>query len=63
MCGISAVLNKNTHYAIYNDLYNSLLNLQHRGQESCGFITFSYLTNILLIFIIIYFFKKINNFY
>ena len=46
MCGISAVLNKNIHYAIYNDLYNSLLNLQHRGQESCGFITFSYLTNM-----------------
>ena len=46
MCGISAVLNKNTHYAIYNELYNSLLNLQHRGQESCGFITFSYLTKM-----------------
>jgi len=41
MCGITAIINK-SNYNIYYELYISLLNLQHRGQESCGFLTYSF---------------------
>ena len=38
MCGIVGIF---TSYNMVNDLYNSLLSIQHRGQESSGFIIFS----------------------
>lgn len=39
MCGISGIISINLN--ILNELYKSLFNLQHRGQESSGFILFS----------------------
>lgn len=39
MCGIVGILDKTNN--IVNILYNSILNLQHRGQHSSGFIFFS----------------------
>ena len=35
MCGISGIISK---YNIYQDLYESLFHLQHRGQDSCGMV-------------------------
>ena len=40
MCGITAVFSKNDN--IFNEAYESLYHLQHRGQDSFGF---SYLDN------------------
>lgn len=40
MCGISGILSLNNKN-ITGNLYKSLFNLQHRGQESSGFIVFS----------------------
>ena len=39
MCGIVAVLDIADN--VNNLLYNSLFNIQHRGQECSGFIIFS----------------------
>ena len=39
MCGISGVLSININ--IVDLLYKSLFNLQHRGQESSGFLFYS----------------------
>ena len=40
MCGISGVISKQSQN-IRDILYNLLFNLQHRGQDSSGFIMFS----------------------
>ncbi len=39
MCGIAGILSLNNN--IMTELYKSLFNLQHRGQESSGFVVFS----------------------
>ena len=46
MCGIGAIIHNDTSYNIINDLYDILLNLQHRGQESSGFITYSFINKL-----------------
>ena len=38
MCGITALISKEK--SIFNDLYESLYHLQHRGQDSFGFSYF-----------------------
>ena len=43
MCGISAIIDISNNN-IVDDLYKSLFYLQHRGQQSSGFIFFSSLT-------------------
>lgn len=39
MCGITGIISNEEN--IINELYESLFNLQHRGQNSSGFITYS----------------------
>ena len=34
MCGISAILYKNKNNGL--EIYESLLSIQHRGQDGCG---------------------------
>ena len=40
MCGVGAVIHKDKNSNINNILYELLFNLQHRGQDSSGFVTF-----------------------
>ena len=39
MCGITGIISNEEN--IITELYESLFNLQHRGQNSSGFITYS----------------------
>lgn len=39
MCGVIGIISLNQQVSF--DLYNGLLDLQHRGQDTCGMITFS----------------------
>jgi amidophosphoribosyltransferase len=45
MCGIGAVIHKSAN--ISNILYELLFNLQHRGQDSCGLMSYDSITNNL----------------
>ena len=41
MCGITGIISKivnTTNNQVKNDLYASLLNIQHRGQDACGYV-------------------------
>ncbi len=39
MCGITGIISKNDiNSQLNSDLYESLLNIQHRGQDACGYI-------------------------
>ena len=39
MCGITGIISKNgINEEINYDLYESLLNIQHRGQDACGYV-------------------------
>ncbi len=40
MCGITGIINKNNNIIL--SLYESLTNIQHRGQESSGIVTYSF---------------------
>tara|TARA_B100001093_G_scaffold514877_1_gene589945 strand:- start:2484 stop:3878 length:1395 start_codon:yes stop_codon:yes gene_type:complete len=40
MCGIAGIIHKNNMKNIKKNLYEILFNLQHRGQDSSGFITY-----------------------
>ena len=46
MCGITAALHESND--IIKILYESLFNLQHRGQEASGIISFSIKTKKLI---------------
>ena len=37
MCGVIGIISLNQQVSF--DLYNGLLDLQHRGQDTCGMIT------------------------
>jgi amidophosphoribosyltransferase len=45
MCGIGAILHKNNDYNINKILYEMLFNLQHRGQDSSGFVIYNKISN------------------
>ena len=47
MCGICGIINKNNNVNITGVLYDCLFNLQHRGQESSGIITYSFINKKL----------------
>ena len=40
MCGITGIISKakDNNVTLTNDLYVSLMNIQHRGQDSCGYL-------------------------
>ena len=40
MCGIAGIIHKDKNKNIKKMLYEILFNLQHRGQDSCGLITY-----------------------
>ena len=50
MCGISGIFSKN---AVADTIYDSLIHLQHRGQDAAGIATWN--NNKV-------FFKKVTNF-
>ena len=45
MCGIGAIIHKNQNFNINKLLYEILFNLQHRGQDSSGFVIYNKLNN------------------
>ena len=45
MCGIGAIIHKDFNYNINKLLYEILFNLQHRGQDSSGFVIHNKLIN------------------
>ncbi len=45
MCGIGAIIHKNSNFNINKLLYEILFNLQHRGQDSSGFLIHNKINN------------------
>lgn len=45
MCGIAGIIHKNENKNIRKMLYEILFNLQHRGQDSSGLITYDKINN------------------